>query len=116
MRSFSTLHILKYSVKASNGTINNNGLLGLHSGLFATQLWLFYNAICTGGYKNGFLDTGYRMKLSGVEQEILISNGDFDKSEFLLFFVLYSNGTVWSKIWRNEKEKNIQEHLERMGI
>ena len=69
-----------------------------------------------GGYKNGFLDTGYRMKLSGVEQEILISNGDFDKNEFRLFFVLYSNGTVWPKIWRNEKEKNIQEHLERMGI
>ena len=56
------------------------------------------------------------MKLSGVEQEILISNGNFDKNEFRLFFVLYSNGTVWSKIWRNEMENNIQEHLERRGI
>ena len=56
------------------------------------------------------------MKLSGVEQEILISNGNFDKNEFRLFFVLYSNGTVWPKIWRNEKEKNIQEHLERREI
>ena len=52
------------------------------------------------------MDTGYKMKLSGVEQEILISNGDFDKNEFRLFFVLYSNGTVWPKIWRNEMEKN----------
>lgn len=56
------------------------------------------------------------MKLSGVEQEILISNGNFDKNEFRLFFVLYSNGTVWPKIWRNEMENNIQEHLERRGI
>ena len=56
------------------------------------------------------------MKLSGVEQEILISNGNYDKNEFRLFFVLYSNGTVWPKIWRNEKEKNKQEHLERRGI
>ena len=56
------------------------------------------------------------MKLSGVEQEILISNGNFDKNEFRLFFMLYSNGTVWPKIWRNEKEKNKQEHLERRGI
>lgn len=66
--------------------------------------------------KNGFMDTGYRMKLSGVEQEILISNGNFDKNEFRLFFVLYSNGTVRPKIWRNEMENNIQEHLERRGI
>ena len=57
--------------------------------------------------KNGFKDTGHRMKLSGAEQEILIYNGEFDKSEFRLFFVLYSNGTVWPKIWRNEMEKNI---------
>ena len=32
---------LKYSV------INNYSPLDLYSGLFATQLWLFYNAICT---------------------------------------------------------------------
>ena len=41
---------LKYSVKASNGIINNYGLLDLYSGLFAMQLWLFYNAICTSSF------------------------------------------------------------------
>ena len=49
--------------------------------------------------KNGYSETGYMIKLSGVEQEIMITNGDFDKKEFLLFFIFYSNGTVWPKIW-----------------
>lgn len=39
------------------------------------------------------------IKLSGVVQEIMITNGDFDKKEFLLFFIFYSNDTVWPKIW-----------------
>lgn len=46
------------------------------------------------------------MRLSGVEQEILISNGEFNKKEFRLFFALYSNGTVWPKIWGQETEKD----------
>ena len=49
--------------------------------------------------KNGYGETGYIIKLSGVVQEIMITNGDFDKKEFLLFFIFYSNGTVWPKIW-----------------
>ena len=49
--------------------------------------------------KNGYSETGYMIKLSGVVQEIMITNGDFDKKEFLLFFIFYSNGTVWPKIW-----------------
>lgn len=49
--------------------------------------------------KNGYGETGYMIKLSGVVQEIMITNGDFDKKEFLLFFIFYSNGTVWPKIW-----------------
>ena len=52
--------------------------------------------------RNGYRETGYRMRLSGVEQEILICNGEFDKGEFRLFFALYSNGTVWPKIWHQE--------------
>lgn len=52
--------------------------------------------------RNGYRETAYRMRLSGVEQEILIRNGSFDKKEFRLFFALYSNGTVWPKIWRQE--------------
>ena len=39
------------------------------------------------------------MKLGGVEQEILIAGGDFARKEFRAFFVLYSNGTMWPKIW-----------------
>ncbi len=54
--------------------------------------------------RNGYRETGYRMRLSGVEQEILIANGRFQKREFLTFFVLYSNGTVWPKIWRKKEE------------
>lgn len=49
--------------------------------------------------RNGYNETGYMIKLSGVVQEIIITNGEFDKKEFLLFFILYSNGTVWPKIW-----------------
>ena len=56
--------------------------------------------------RNGYRKTGYRMRLSGVEQEILICSGQFDKREFRLFFALYSNGTVWPKIWRQEAVKN----------
>ncbi len=52
--------------------------------------------------RNGYKESGYWMKLSGVEQEILISNGEFDSKEFRLFFLIYSNGTVWPKIWKKE--------------
>ena len=52
--------------------------------------------------RNGYRETGYRMRLSSVEQEILICNGEFDKREFRRFLALYSNGTVWPKIWRQE--------------
>ena len=57
--------------------------------------------------RNGYRETGYRMRLSGVEQEILICNGEFDKRKFRLFFALYSNGTVWPKIWRQETGKDL---------
>ncbi len=50
--------------------------------------------------RNGYRETGYFMKLNGVVQEIIISNGEFIKSEFRLFFALYSNGTMWPKIWK----------------
>lgn len=49
--------------------------------------------------RNGYGETGYMVKLSGVVQEVMIANGEFDKNKFLLLFVLYSNGTVWPKIW-----------------
>lgn len=51
-------------------------------------------------FKNGYEETGYRMKLKGTEQEILVSEGMFNKREFLTFFAFYSNGTVWPKIWK----------------
>lgn len=49
--------------------------------------------------RNGYRETGYRMKLNGVVQEIIIRNGEFDKKQFRTFFAVYSNGTVWPRIW-----------------
>ena len=49
--------------------------------------------------RNGFKETFYRMRLNGVEQEILITNGVFSKREFQCFFALYSNFTMYPKIW-----------------
>lgn len=40
------------------------------------------------------------MKLNGAVQEIIITNGEFIKREFRLSFALYSNGTMWPKIWK----------------
>ena len=50
--------------------------------------------------RNGYRETGYRMKLNGVVQEIMISNGEFDRKQFRTFFAVYSNGTVWPRIWK----------------
>lgn len=53
--------------------------------------------------RNGYQETGYMMKLNGIVQEIIICNGEFDKKQFRTFFAVYSNGTMWPKIWkRNE--------------
>lgn len=43
------------------------------------------------------------MKLNGIVQEIIISNGKFDKKQFRTFLVLYSNGTMWPKLWKQNK-------------
>lgn len=53
--------------------------------------------------RNGYEETGYRMKLNGVAQEIIIRNGEFDKKQFHTFFLLYSNGTIWPKIWKQSE-------------
>lgn len=55
--------------------------------------------------QNGYKETGYMMKLNGVVQEIIITNGTFVKREFRSFFALYSNGIMWPKIWE-QKEKH----------
>ena len=49
--------------------------------------------------RNGYQETGYMMKLNGVVQEIIITNGEFVKKELRSFFAFYSNGTMWPKIW-----------------
>ena len=54
--------------------------------------------------KNGYKESGYMLKLNGVVQEIIITNGDFNKNQFRLFFVLYSNGTMYPKIWQKSKD------------
>lgn len=53
--------------------------------------------------RNGYRETGYMMKLNGVVQEIIIRNGEFDKKQFRTFFVVYSNGSMWPKIWKEIK-------------
>jgi len=50
--------------------------------------------------RNGFTETGYLIRMRGVEQEILVRNGQFSKAKFRAFFTLYSNGTLWPKIWK----------------
>lgn len=50
--------------------------------------------------RNGYKETGYMMKLNGVIQEIIITNGEFSKKQFRAFFALYSNGTMWPRIWK----------------
>lgn len=50
--------------------------------------------------RNGYKETGYMMRLNGIVQEIIISNGKFDKKQFRAFFAAYSNFTVWPKIWK----------------
>ena len=52
--------------------------------------------------RNGYSETDFQIKLSGVVQDVLIANGEFRKNEFLLFFILYSNGTVWPRIWKKD--------------
>lgn len=49
---------------------------------------------------NGYVDTGYLMKLGNKSQEVLIKNGQFDELELLAFFKKYSNGRMKPKIWR----------------
>lgn len=51
--------------------------------------------------RNGYKETGYLVELAKVKQEIIITNGDFNKREFFWFFILYSNGTMYPKIWKN---------------
>ncbi|PWL40968.1 MAG: hypothetical protein DBY45_10815 [Clostridiales bacterium] len=48
--------------------------------------------------RNGYAETGYYIKLGGKTQELLVRNGTFSKREFSLFFLLYSNFTMFPKI------------------
>lgn len=52
--------------------------------------------------KNGYIDTGYLIELSKIDQEIIIKNGTFDQNELLNFFVRYSNGTMKPRIWKRK--------------
>ena len=51
---------------------------------------------------NEYIETGYFIKLGGKKQEIIIKNGVFNKREFKLFFMIYSNFTMIPKIWSME--------------
>lgn len=52
--------------------------------------------------KNGYIDTGYFIELSKIEQELIIKNGTFDKDELYNFFVKYSNGAMKPRIWKKK--------------
>ena len=56
--------------------------------------------------RNGYEETGYMVKLNGVVQEIMITNGTFIKQEFRSFFAFYSNGAIWPKIWKQAENAN----------
>ncbi len=55
--------------------------------------------------QNGYRETGFRLKLNGIEQEILILNGEFVKKEFRSFFLFYSAGSIYPKIWEQKQSK-----------
>lgn len=57
--------------------------------------------------RNGYRETGYCIKLSGVIQEIIIAGGQFAKGEFRRFLAQYSFGTLWPKIWKQSTEKGL---------
>lgn len=48
---------------------------------------------------NGYEEAGHFIKLGGKKQEIIIKNGTFNKGQFKLFFMIYSNFTIIPKIW-----------------
>ena len=56
--------------------------------------------------KNGYKETGYMMKLNGVMQEIMVTNGEFIKREFCSFFLTYSFGSIYPKIWEQTNIKS----------
>ncbi len=60
--------------------------------------------------QNGYKETGYMMKLNGVVQEIMITNGEFVKREFRSFLAFYSSGTMWPKIWEQKEERTIAQN------
>lgn len=51
---------------------------------------------------NGYAESGYFIKLGGKKQEVIIINGVFNKREFILFFMFYSNFTIIPKVWKIE--------------
>lgn len=55
--------------------------------------------------QNGYHETGYLMKLAGVVQEILVTNGRFIEREFRSFFLFYSMGSIYLKIWKRLPEE-----------
>lgn len=54
--------------------------------------------------RNGFKETGYYIRMSGINQELLINKGSFSKSKFRSFLGIYSNGVLWPKIWYEKKD------------
>ena len=58
--------------------------------------------------RNGYRETGYMMRLNGIVQEIMITNGAFIKKEFRSFFIIYSNGTMYPRIWEQAETDGME--------
>ena len=69
------------------------------SKLWNTQFLSFYDEDIPCGFAYFALNRKIIFVMFLAVDESVRSNGKFDKKEFLLFFILYSNGTVWPKIW-----------------
>ena len=54
----------------------------------------------------GYAETGYKVTLAGITQEILAANGTFSKVRFRLFFMLYSNLTMYPRIEKMPDREN----------
>ncbi len=50
--------------------------------------------------KCGFSDSGYWLRMNGIDEQILTRNGRFSKPRFRIFMALYSFGSMWPKIWK----------------
>lgn len=52
--------------------------------------------------QNGYQDSGYDIKLGGIEQEVLVSGGAFNRARFSVFLLGYSCLAIIPRIWKRK--------------